>query len=56
MFNGEIYEYKKHAKLLRSNGINLRDNSDTEVLFQSLKHFGVQKTLKIIYGMFSFAF
>ena len=56
VFNGEIYEYKKHAKLLRSNGINLRDNSDTEVLFQSLKHFGVENTLKIIDGMFSFAF
>ena len=33
----------------------MRDNSDTEVLFQSLIHFGVDKTIKMIDGMFAFA-
>ncbi len=56
LFNGEIYGYKKNAKVLREKNIHLRDNSDTEVLFQSLVHFGVEKTLKIIEGMFAFAF
>tara|TARA_B100001059_G_C17826929_1_gene581983 strand:- start:1076 stop:2956 length:1881 start_codon:yes stop_codon:yes gene_type:complete len=56
VFNGEIYGYKKHAKLLRRYGINVNNNSDTEVLFQSLKHLGVEKTLDMIDGMFAFVF
>jgi asparagine synthase (glutamine-hydrolysing) len=56
VFNGEIYEYKKHAKLLQSYGINLKDQSDTEVLFQSLIHLGVEKTLEMIDGMYAFVF
>ena len=56
MFNGEIYGYKEQANLLRAQGIFLKDNSDTEVLFQSLKYFGVEKTLKNIDGMFAFAY
>ena len=56
LFNGEIYGYKEIAKILRSRNIPLRDNSDTEVLFQSLVHFGVEKTLEVIDGMFAFAF
>lgn len=56
LFNGEIYGYKENSILLKKNNIHLRDESDTEVLFQSLVHFGVEKTLKIIDGMFAFAF
>ena len=56
VFNGEIYGYKEQANLLRAQGIFLKDNSDTEVLFQSLKYFGVEKTLKNIDGMFAFAY
>ena len=56
VFNGEIYGYKKHAKLLTDNGIFLKDKSDTEVLFQLLKIYGVEKTLKTIDGMFSFVY
>ena len=56
LYNGEIYGYKKHAKILKNQGVILRDDSDTEVLFQSLKYFGVEKTLKSIDGMFSFVF
>ena len=33
VFNGEIYGYKKYAKQLKDLGIELRDSSDTEVLF-----------------------
>ena len=56
VFNGEIYGYKEHAKLLKSYGINLKNESDTEVLFQSLIHLGVDKTLEMIDGMFAFVF
>lgn len=56
LFNGEIYGYKEIAKILRKKNIHLRDNSDTEVLFQSLVHYGVEKTIEMIDGMFAFAF
>ena len=56
VFNGEIYGYKQHAKLLKNYGINLKDESDTEVLFQSLIYLGVEKTLDMIDGMFAFVF
>ena len=56
VYNGEVYGYKEQAELLRSKGIKLKDNSDTEVLFQLLKLYGVHKTLTLIDGMFSFAF
>ena len=56
VFNGEIYGYKEHAKLLKSYGINLKNESDTEVLFQSLIYLGVENTLEMIDGMFAFVF
>jgi asparagine synthase (glutamine-hydrolysing) len=37
VFNGEIYGYKELADRLRADGVVLRDDSDTEVLFQMLK-------------------
>jgi asparagine synthase (glutamine-hydrolysing) len=56
ILNGEIYGYQKHAAQLRSEGVHLKDNSDTEVLFHLLQRHGVEKTLDMIDGMFTFAF
>ena len=56
VFNGEIYGYKKISNELKKKGIKFKDNSDTEVLFQSLNHLGVENTLKLIDGMFAFAY
>ncbi len=56
VFNGEIYDYKTHAHFLSTNKIRLRNNSDTEVLFQYLQNFGIEQTLSAIDGMFAFAY
>jgi asparagine synthase (glutamine-hydrolysing) len=56
IFNGEIYNYRKHAKDLRAAGVHLVDDSDTEVLFKLLQHYGVRKTLELVDGMFAFAY
>ena len=56
VFNGEIYGYKGQAKSLMAQGVILKDKSDTEILFQSLKYLGVEKTLKSVDGMFAFAY
>ena len=56
IFNGEIYGFAALAKELAASGINLVDQSDTEVLFRLLQQHGVEATLDKIDGMFAFAF
>lgn len=55
VFNGEIYGFREHAEALRAEGVPLVDGSDTEVLFQLLRRFGVEAALERIDGMFAFA-
>lgn len=56
VYNGEIYGYRDFAEDLRAQGIPLCDNSDTEVLFQAVRHLGLERTLERIDGMFAFAY
>ena len=53
VFNGEIYNYKKLRKNLISKNINLKTNSDTEVLLESISNFGLD-FIDNINGMFAF--
>jgi asparagine synthase (glutamine-hydrolysing) len=56
IFNGEIYGYRALQDELRAAGIPLRDNSDTEVLFQLIRRWGVAGAIARLDGMFAFAF
>lgn len=56
VFNGEIYDFRRHAEDLRGAGVPLRDGSDTEVLFACLRRFGVERTLEKLDVMFAFAY
>ncbi len=56
VFNGEIYGYREHARALRKDGVPLRDDCDTEVLFWLIRRHGVEGALERIDGMFAFAF
>ena len=56
VFNGEIYDYRNHGAWLKSQGIPLRDGSDTEVLFQTIRHLGMAAALEKLDGMFAFAY
>ena len=50
-FNGEIYNFKKLASLLKDNNtVNL---SDTKVLVELISRFGIKFTLKKLQGMYS---
>lgn len=55
VFNGEIYNYKELKKQLNNKGVIFSTNSDTEVLLQAYKCFGINETLKKLNGMFAFA-
>lgn len=56
IFNGEIYGYLDHADWLRSEGVSLKDESDTEVLYQMIRHIGIDAALDRLDGMFAFAY
>ena len=54
VFNGEIYNYKEIAEDLRSKGIQFKTHTDTEVILNSYKTYGID-CLKYFNGMFAFA-
>lgn len=56
LFNGEIYNYIEIKRQLSLEGIFIEANSDSVVLFQALLHWGVEKTLSLLNGMFAIAF
>jgi asparagine synthase (glutamine-hydrolysing) len=53
-FNGEIYNYKELKKELLKNNIKFRSNSDTEVILESYKYWGIEFVNKLR-GMFAIA-
>jgi len=55
VFNGEIYNYKELRKDLESKGVKFNGNSDTEILLKTFEHYGLEKTLAKLRGMFAFA-
>jgi len=57
VFNGEIYNHVNLRNNLEKEGGNYkwRGHSDTETLLAALQHWGVEKTLSNINGMFAFA-
>jgi asparagine synthase (glutamine-hydrolysing) len=55
-FNGEIYNYLELKENLQKQGVVFSTQSDTEVLLNALIHWGVEKTLPRLTGMFAFAF
>ncbi len=55
-YNGEIYNHKKlKEKIKKEFNINFIGTSDTEVLLHSIELYGLDKTLKLIDGMYAFA-
>lgn len=54
VFNGEIYNYQDVRRELQKFGVQFRSNSDTEVILEAYKKWGV-KCLQKFNGMFAFA-
>ena len=55
IFNGEIYNHLKlRQTILKDYNLIWKSNSDTETLLQTINIFGVEKSLQMFEGMFSF--
>lgn len=56
-YNGEIYNFKEIEKSLRQDGCNLqlKGTSDTEVILEAFSFYGIEKTLRLMKGMFAIA-
>lgn len=55
-FNGEIYNTDYLKTELSIYNIDFKTTSDTEILLYSIIHFGIEKTLHEIDGIFAFAY
>ena len=54
-FNGELYNFHSLRTALGRDGINFRDNSDTEVFLAAVTEWPIEKALAMTVGMFAFA-
>ena len=55
VFNGEIYNHADLRRELAGRGHRVPLRSDTEVLLEALRHWGLDETLPRLRGMFAFA-
>ncbi len=55
VYNGEIYNFATLRRELESAGHAFRSHSDTEVILAGLMHWGFERTLSSLAGMFAIA-
>lgn len=55
VYNGELYGFQLLRQQLQSEQIAFHTSGDTEVLFNALAHWGIEKTMARIRGMFAFS-
>ena len=55
VFNGEIYNFKQLKKEIENLGSSFKTNSDTEVILEGYKVWGIDKLVSKLDGMFAFS-
>jgi asparagine synthase (glutamine-hydrolysing) len=56
VYNGEVYNFQALRAELERAGVQFHTTSDTEVVLESLLHWGIDKALTKLEGMYAFAF
>lgn len=54
-FNGEVYNFRQLRQQLIHQGVVFRGTSDTEVMLECIRRYGVQAAVEMFAGMFAFA-
>ena len=55
VYNGEVYDWERHAAELRRSGAVFRTRSDTEFILRAYEAWGIEVLLERLRGMFAFA-
>lgn len=55
VYNGEVYNFPDIRKDLEAKGVSFKTTSDTEVVAQAYKYYGIDQCLNMLEGMFAFA-
>ena len=55
VYNGEVYDWERHAAELRARGAVFRTRSDTEFILRGYEAWGIETLLERLRGMFAFA-
>ena len=53
-YNGEVYDWQKHAEELKTAGVRFRTRSDTEFILRGYEAWGIAALLQRLRGMFAF--
>jgi len=54
-YNGEVYDWQKHADELRQQGVQFKTHADTEFIIRGYEAWGLEGLLPKLRGMFAFA-
>jgi len=54
-YNGEVYGWQDDARVLTAAGAVFRTRSDSEFILHAYEHWGIEKTLSRLSGMYAFA-
>lgn len=54
-YNGEVYDWQRHAEELKAAGVRFRTRSDTEFILRGYEAWGIEALLPRLRGMFAFA-
>lgn len=55
VYNGEVFNFREIRDGLEKEGCSFKTSSDTEVVVNAYKYYGIEKCLEMLEGMYAFA-